>query len=219
MLKDLVKIANKLDSLGLSKEADELDNLIIRLAEESSWEMNLFNSAREVSSEEADDWQNRVESAWTSKEDWRWQENEFGYEKLELERDGEIWMIYYSLENEDDIIKVKDISGLSITSHNKRLERLTKDYNDLVALLKDNVPRLADNFGIKFILNNKVYELTTAIGMSADRGEIELEISGKKVGGVPTWPENISEVMEFGNYKLQEYAGLEWLVSAFDFED
>lgn len=33
MLKDLIKIANKLDGIGLTKEADELDQIIRKLAE------------------------------------------------------------------------------------------------------------------------------------------------------------------------------------------
>lgn len=36
MLKDLIKIANKLDSLGLTKEADFLDNIIKKIALEEN---------------------------------------------------------------------------------------------------------------------------------------------------------------------------------------
>ena len=34
-LKDLIKVSNKLDSLGLSKEADYLDGVIFKLAQDS----------------------------------------------------------------------------------------------------------------------------------------------------------------------------------------
>ncbi len=37
MLKELVKIANKLDALGLSKEADILDSFISKVAEDVEW--------------------------------------------------------------------------------------------------------------------------------------------------------------------------------------
>lgn len=38
MIKDLTKVANRLDSLGLTKEADFLDNLILKFAEEEDEE-------------------------------------------------------------------------------------------------------------------------------------------------------------------------------------
>jgi len=44
MLKELVKVANKLDSLGLTKEADFIDNFILKVAEEDG-KKSLVNTA------------------------------------------------------------------------------------------------------------------------------------------------------------------------------
>ena len=45
MLKELIKVANKLDLLGLNVEADFLDNLILKIAEESEDKKSLTNAA------------------------------------------------------------------------------------------------------------------------------------------------------------------------------
>jgi hypothetical protein len=48
MIKDLVKIANKLDSLGLKKEADFLDSLIKKMAGNSSHRINVEELSTEA---------------------------------------------------------------------------------------------------------------------------------------------------------------------------
>lgn len=53
MLKDLVKVANRLDSLGLTKEADFLDNLIYKIAEDGLTDLTQDPSANVAAAIEA----------------------------------------------------------------------------------------------------------------------------------------------------------------------
>jgi hypothetical protein len=62
MLKNLVKIANRLDSLGLSKEADVIDNLIQKFAtddsdteeEDDSWKNFVYDPSKDIQQIELD---------------------------------------------------------------------------------------------------------------------------------------------------------------------
>lgn len=54
MLKQLVKVANRLDSLGLTKEADTLDREIVRLASDGDFDLSDFKSGESKEEEEED---------------------------------------------------------------------------------------------------------------------------------------------------------------------
>lgn len=217
MIKELIKIGNRLDSLGLKREGDMIDRLIRKIAQDSGWEMEMFYDAREVSEEEVDAWKDGVERAWRTGEDWEYGENEVGYDHFDLEVDGKIYTVYYSLKDEGNVIK-EDTTKSPLRLWKKRIERLEREHKELSDLVKGGLPNIAGIFDygsdfIRFIHNDKVYELRSAIGLHPERGDVELTILGKTVGGEEVdWPKNREEALEMNG--LEEFGGLEWLVSS-----
>lgn len=67
MLKDLVKMASKLDSLGLTKEADTIDALVRKMAGEFNDSYGSENPADHPLPEDPSDWTNTQWEDWESK--------------------------------------------------------------------------------------------------------------------------------------------------------
>lgn len=217
MIKDLTKVANKLDSIGLTKEADMLDRIIKKIAQDSSWEMEMFNKAKEVSGAEAEAWKDKVEESWVRRKILRYEENKFGYDDFDLESEGKIWTIYYDIEDLDNVIK-EDTTNSDSRRLKQRFEMLTREHKELSDLVKEKLPNISGIFDggrdfIIFIHNEKVYNLKPALGLDPERGDIELTILGKTVGGGEVdWPKNREEALELGINDLEELGGVEWLV-------
>lgn len=215
IIRDLIKVANNLDSKGLTKEADFLDALIKKIAQDDS----RFDEAVEVTQEVADSWEETTTANWEAKGKHRYEENELGYEKEDLEVEGEIWTLYERLDKLGDgmyLIKAKDLRGSSLMAFNKRIKRLDNNYLEVSKAIKEALPDVAGAFdqpyyeNLRFIYGDKVYRLISALGLRED--EIKLEILGLEVGGrLSDDPVTEEDIQKSGFYGTESFAGFKWI--------
>jgi hypothetical protein len=220
MIKDLARVANRLDGLGLTKEADFLDALIKKIAQEESQ----FSKAIEVTQDEAESWQEDVTRRWEAKGRHRYDENELGYEKEDLEIGDEIWTIYERLDRQNDgmdLIKEKDLRGSSSMAFNKRIKRLNNNYLEVSKAIKEALPDVAGAFdnpyyeNLRFVYGDKVYRFISALGLRED--EIKLEMLGLEVGGrLSDDPVTEEDIQKSGFYGTEDFAGLKWITYKLD---
>jgi len=141
MIKELIKIANRLDALGLKREADTVDGLIKRFAAEADDE-----------SEDPADWS---EEKW---DQWNSEAGTFPSTMMETKSQDEIKDSKFDVENRISEIKFNVRIALSLlnlmepdhnaysTVHNEgpgfkqHLKRALAGYESLLALLEENNP-------------------------------------------------------------------------------
>jgi hypothetical protein len=201
MLKDLIKIANHLDKIGHSREANTIDLLIRKIASEDNFEMDLFNRAKKITYNELDSWIDRLESIYGDEES--------PYDQFDIDIEGEEWTVFYDPMNEKNSVAIKGYESLSRS--NKRWAKIEKDFKYVCAKVKENFGgddhNVAGGFGdycnLMFKVGDQIYSMQPAYGGIP---ELELEILGVKVWGERADFEFSPEYMTVG-----EFAGVEWI--------
>jgi len=147
MIKELIKIANRLDTLGLKREADTVDGLIKRFAAEADDE-----------SEDLAHWEDPAN--WTEKEwdQWNSETGTFPSTMMETKSQDEIKGSKFDVESRINEIKFNVRIALSLlnlmepdhnaysTVHNEgpgfkqHLKRALAGYESLLAFLEENNP-------------------------------------------------------------------------------
>lgn len=201
ILKNLIKIGNKLDSLGFSKEADKIDLLIKKVASED-FEMEIFNGARKISEDKLESWIDRLESIYG--------EEDRLFESFDIKVEGDEWTVFYDIMNDKNSVAVKDY--YSVKKHTEKLAKIEKDFKYVCAKVKENfggddhsvAGGFENNCNLNFKVGDQIYSMQPAYGATPD---LELEILGVKVWGERADFEFSPEYME-----VREFAGVEWII-------
>ena len=202
MLKDLVKVANRLDELGYNKEADAIDLLIRKMASEDDFEMNLFKKAREIPYSELDTWINNLEL--------KYRYEEMPYDHFDIDTEEEEWTVFYDPMNDEDCVKVKCYE--SAARSNKRWSIIQKDFEYVCSKVKENfigndiIGGFEDNCNLMFKVEDKTYSMQPGYGGNHD---LELVVLDRKIWGQLSDFEFDPEYMT-----SQEFAGVEWIMWA-----
>jgi len=202
MLKDLVKVANRLDELGYNKEADAIDLLIRKMASEGDFEKNLFKKAREIPYSELDAWIDNLES--------KYRYEEMPYDHFDIDTEEEEWTVFYDPMNDEDCVKVKGYE--SAARSNKRWSIIQKDFEYVCSKVKENfigndiIGGFEDNCNLMFKVEDKTYSMQPGYGGNHD---LELVVLDRKIWGQLSDFEFDPEYMT-----SQEFAGVEWIMWA-----
>jgi hypothetical protein len=215
ILKNLIKIGNKLDSLGFSKEADKIDLLIKKVASED-FKMEMFNGARKISEDKLESWIDRLESTYG--------EEDRLFASFDIDIGEDEWTVFYDIRNEENSVAVKGYDR-RWSKWDKKVKELKENLEYVCAKVKghfgDNHTLIGGTYedcGLRFRVGGQVYSMVAPIGDY----DIEIEIFNKKIGG-KILHDDIIDIMDPTNIKMEEFGGtdlggVEWLMYNWEWE-